>query len=55
MKKEITLLAISMFVATGINAQQELTVTHTTAGAMEAEINAGFRNYRSRRDSDFDH
>ena len=40
MKKEITLLAISMFVATGINAQQELTVTHTTAGAMEAEINA---------------
>ena len=40
MKKEITLLAISMFLATGINAQQELTVTHTTAGAMEAEINA---------------
>lgn len=39
MKKEITLLAISMFVATGIYAQQDLTVTHNTAGAMEAEIN----------------
>lgn len=39
MKKEITLLAISMFVATGIYAQQDLTVTHNTAGAMETEIN----------------
>lgn len=39
MKKEITLLLISMFVATAIYAQQDLTVTHNTAGAMEAEIN----------------
>lgn len=39
MKKEITLWAISMFVATGIYAQQDLTVTHITAGAMETEIN----------------
>lgn len=39
MKKEITLLAISMFVATGIYAQQDLTVTHNTAGAIETEIN----------------
>lgn len=40
MKKKITLLAISMFVAAGIYAQQELTVTHNTAGAIDAEINA---------------
>lgn len=40
MKKEITLWAISMFVATGIYAQQDLTVTHNTAGAMETEINS---------------